>query len=140
LSQNGSLAEVLSNTLICWTPTAQAKATVGILLGFRFAQSFALLHTNLKPNNILSDIAHRIQITDLGSHERQSPFGFTSEDWTPKSDVRGFASVLFEITVGRSMNDDPGIPSDVPAYRDRSRGSPPKRSWRVLIQQKFHLL
>jgi hypothetical protein len=139
-SQNGSLAEVLSNAPIWWTPTAKAKAVVGIVLGLRFAHSFGLLHNNLKSNNILFDVDHRIQITDFGSNEQQFSFGLTGDDWTPKADVRGFASLLFEITVGRSMNDDPAIPSDIPAFvseiikAGRSRDSPPKRSFRDIFE------
>jgi hypothetical protein len=40
--------------------------------------------------------------------------GFSSEGWTPKRDIRGFVSVLFEIIVGRAPNDEADIPADVP--------------------------
>jgi hypothetical protein len=39
-----SLADVISNPPEWWTPTAKAKADVGIALGLRFAHGLRLLH------------------------------------------------------------------------------------------------
>jgi serine/threonine protein kinase len=67
-SKNGSLAEVLSNNPVWWTPTAKARTVAAMVFGLRFAHSFGLLHNKLNPNNILFDIDHRIQLTDFGSN------------------------------------------------------------------------
>jgi serine/threonine protein kinase len=58
----GSLADVLSNPPGSWTPTAKAKAVVGIALGLRFAHGLGLLHGAVKASNILFDADRRIQI------------------------------------------------------------------------------
>jgi hypothetical protein len=44
----GSLAEVLSDAPTWWTPTAKAKAIVGIALDLRFALGLGSLHGGLK--------------------------------------------------------------------------------------------
>jgi serine/threonine protein kinase len=51
----GSLADVLLNAPAWWTPTAKAKAVVGIALGLRFAHSLGLLHGAVKASNIVFD-------------------------------------------------------------------------------------
>jgi hypothetical protein len=40
-----------------------------------------------------------------GSDSRIGTGGFYGEGWTPKEDVRGFAMILFEIAVGRLVNE-----------------------------------
>jgi hypothetical protein len=106
----------------------------------RFGHSFKLLHNNLKSNTILFDIDYQIQITIFRSNKQQFPFRFPGEDWTPKADVLESVSLLFEVTVGRSMNDDPAIASEIPAFvsdiikAGRSWDSPPARSFRNIFE------
>jgi hypothetical protein len=50
----GSLADVLANRPAWWTPTAKAKAVVGIALALRFAHGLGLLHGAVKAANVFS--------------------------------------------------------------------------------------
>jgi serine/threonine protein kinase len=52
---DASLADVLSNPPAWWTPTAKAKAVVGIALGLRFVHALGLLHGAVKASNVLFD-------------------------------------------------------------------------------------
>jgi serine/threonine protein kinase len=113
-SDYGSLAEVLAGSPMWWTPTAKAKAIAGIVLGLRFAHSLGRIHGHLKANNILFDSDHRIQITDLLCGQAIS--GFSGKEWDPQTDIRGFASLLFEIVVGCPASDETNVPDDVPIF------------------------
>jgi serine/threonine protein kinase len=107
-TEGGSLAEILSVSPDWWTPTAKAKAVVGIVLGLRFAHSFGLIHSNLTTNNIFFDADHQVQITNFGliglegrdGKTRCGIGGFLDEGWTPEVDIHAFMSLLFEIVVG----------------------------------------
>jgi hypothetical protein len=61
----GSRADVLSNPPPWWTPTAKAKAVVGIALALRFAHGLGLLHAAAKAGTVLFDADRRIQIADF---------------------------------------------------------------------------
>jgi hypothetical protein len=82
----------------------------------------------------------QIQVMDFDSNEQQFAFGLSGEDWTLKTNVGRFASFLFEITVGHSMNDDPAIPWDTAAFISEiikagwSWDSPPKRLFRDIFE------
>jgi serine/threonine protein kinase len=107
----GSLAEALRASPLWWTPTMKSKTVVGIVLALRFAHSFGLIHGGLKPSNVLFDINHRVIVADFapirlqaGETEREARSrvgGFSGHDWTTRTDVWAFASLLFEIVVGR---------------------------------------
>jgi hypothetical protein len=116
-SKSPSLAEVLSDNPAWWTPTAKAKAVVGLVLGLRFAHSFGLIHGHLTTKNIVFDLDHRIQITDfLCGLSEQDICGFSDERWSPKADVCGFSSLLSAIVIGRPANEERFIPVDVPNF------------------------
>jgi serine/threonine protein kinase len=120
----GSLAEVISANPLWWTATTKAKAIAGIALGFRFAHSFGLLHGRLTTKNIYFDSDYQIKIADFGliglekceSEGLAHIGGFSDEGWTPETDVCGFASILFEIVVGRSPHCEASIPAYVPEF------------------------
>jgi hypothetical protein len=99
----GSLADVFLNPPAWWTPTAKAKAAVGIALGLRFAHGLGLLHGAVKAENVLFDADQRIQLADFSPIRLESGEvePFSGEGWAPAADVCGFASLLFEIVVGR---------------------------------------
>jgi hypothetical protein len=59
----GSLSEIISISPEWWTPTSQAKATVGFVLGLWFAHSLCLLHGYLIGNNVPFKEDEVIQIT-----------------------------------------------------------------------------
>jgi hypothetical protein len=112
-SESASLAEVLSAKPAWWTATAKAKA----VLGLRFTHSFGLIHGRLTADNVLFDSDHWIHITDFFCDlEAGELDGFSSEEWTAESDVRGFASLLFEIVVGRPPQGEVEIPTDLPWF------------------------
>jgi serine/threonine protein kinase len=100
----GSLADILLNPPAWWTPTATAKAVVGIALALRFAHGLGLLHGAVKAGNILFNADRRIQIADFSAIRLESgevePFSGT--EWTPAADVSAFASLLVEIATGAS--------------------------------------
>jgi hypothetical protein len=116
-SESASLREVISASPSWWTPTTKAKAIVGLVLALRFWHSLGLVQGRLTTNNIVFDSNHQIQITDLlcGLSSRDV-YGFSSEGWNPKRDIRGFVSILFEIIVGRPLNDETYITADVPMF------------------------
>jgi serine/threonine protein kinase len=118
-SESASLSEVIAANPAWWTPTAKAKAVAGLVLGLRFAHSFGLIHGCLTTKNILFDLNHHIQITDFLSNlplSERAICGFSKEGWNPDTDVRGFASLLFEIIVGRPASDEVSVPADVPMF------------------------
>jgi hypothetical protein len=41
---------------------------------------------------------------------------FLGPDWTPKGDVHAFASILFEIVVGRPATGETSLPANIPAF------------------------
>jgi hypothetical protein len=123
-SEGCSLEEIISTNPPWWTPTVKAKVIVGIVLCLRFAHSLGLLHGSLNLHNILFDSDHRIQISDFGlmqleAHGMESEATmkrFWGEGWTPKTDIRAFASILFEIVVGQSVKGESPILTDVPEF------------------------
>jgi serine/threonine protein kinase len=114
-SAGGSLSEVVSASPEWWTPTAKAKAIVGVVLSMRFAHSFGLLHGHLTANNVLFDDDGVIQICDFcvkslsevgGNSEAIAEVGgFSGENWRPYVDVRGFAELLSKIVIGGSSKE-----------------------------------
>jgi hypothetical protein len=65
-----------------------------------------LIHGHLTSKNVVFDVDHRIQITDFYPicrevwETKKDRGAFSGEEWSPDPDVRGFASILFEIIVG----------------------------------------
>jgi serine/threonine protein kinase len=131
-TEGNSLAEVISVNPVWWTATAKAKAVVGIVLGLRFAHSLGLIHGHLKSNNIIFDSDHQVQIEDfyrivqeVGDNEKDANVdvgGFSGNEWLPKTDVRGFGSILFEIVFGHPAklldvsSDQVIVRPDVPVF------------------------
>jgi serine/threonine protein kinase len=116
-SESESLSEVIATSPAWWTPTAKAKAVAGLVLGLRFAHSFGLIHGCLTTHNIVFDSDHHIQITDfLSNLSKRASCGFSKEGWNPDTDVRVFASLLFEIIVGRPASEEVSVPADVPTF------------------------
>jgi hypothetical protein len=85
-----------------------------------------LLHDHLTASNIVFDSDHCIQIVDFKSillevgeseGEEGPQLGSCSrEGWTPKKDVQAFASILFEIVVGRRAKGETSVPTNIPAF------------------------
>jgi hypothetical protein len=124
-SEGWSLAEVIFGNPEWWTSTVKAKIVAGIVLGLWFAHSFGLLHGCLTTNNILFDLDDGLQIVDFQpmlldvAEEGTQIGGFSGEGWSPETDVHAFASILFEIVVGRSADGETCAPSDIPAFVSR---------------------
>jgi serine/threonine protein kinase len=118
-----SLSEVVSMNPSWWTSTVKAKVIAGIVLGLRFAHSLGLIHGDLTANKIVFDSDHCIQIVEFKpielkvgeSEDEEEPQlgGFSRARWTPMMDVRGFASILFELVVGRPAKDEISVPRDI---------------------------
>jgi hypothetical protein len=110
-----SMSEVLSASPEWWTPTAKAKAIVGIVLSMRFAHSFGLLHGHLTLDNVLFDDNGVVQISDFfeksfseivsNSEAIAEVGGFSGEGWRPAADVRAFAELLSRIVIGDSAKE-----------------------------------
>jgi serine/threonine protein kinase len=100
-----SLADVLSSPPAWWTPTAKAKAVVGIALALRFAHGLGLLHGAVKAENVFFDADRRVQIADFSPIRLKTGAvePFSGEEWTPAGDICGFATLLSEIAVDRSQ-------------------------------------
>jgi serine/threonine protein kinase len=114
-SSGNSLSEVISASPEWWTPTAKAKAIVGIVLSMRFAHSFGLLHGHLAANNVFFDEDGLIQICDFcvksfseigcNSEVMAEVGGFSGGDWRPAGDVRAFAKLLSKIVISDSADE-----------------------------------
>jgi hypothetical protein len=122
----GSLAEVVSSNPVWWTPTAKAKAVVGIALALRFAHALGLLHGSLNSGNIHFDGGGQIQIADFRPMRRDGGFSGDVEMWSPQADVSAFAMLLFLIVSGCPLPSPPPsagaavgemmLPLDVPVF------------------------
>jgi hypothetical protein len=85
-----------------------------------------LFHGHLTGNNILFDSDHCIQIVDfrpirleIGENENEEGTelgGFSGEGGRPEQDIQAFASILFEIVVGRPATGETSIPANIPAF------------------------
>jgi serine/threonine protein kinase len=116
-SESLVLVDIIRASPAWWTPTAKAKSVAGLVLGLRFVHSLGLIHGCLTTNSVLFDSNHCIQITDFLKDLSQNGLsGFSSEEWNPETDIRGFMSILFEIVVGRPANDETDIPAEVPKF------------------------
>jgi hypothetical protein len=125
-----SLAQVLSIHPVWLTSTVKAKMIAGIVLGLRFVHSLGLIHGHLTTNNILFDSNNLIQIVDFrpiilkgGKIEGESESDaetqvgiFSEEEWRQKRDIEAFASILFEILVGRPAGSETSVPTDIPSF------------------------
>jgi serine/threonine protein kinase len=96
-----SLSAIISASPEWWTPTAKAKAIVGIVLGLRFGHSLGLLHGNLTGDNISFNEDGMIQISDFCLNDLRDWMGevggFSGANWSPKADVQAFSRILSEI-------------------------------------------
>jgi serine/threonine protein kinase len=154
-----SLSEILSTSPNWWTPTAKAKAVVGLVLGLRFVHSLGLLHGHVTGNNVFLDEDGVIQITDFCTNSSSSLEGhqsaktdiggFSGESWTQKADVQAFAGILSEIVASASAGPDfdgPRVPSFVSEIIERGqcRDSKTLESfpdiWRILKMHKFKII
>jgi serine/threonine protein kinase len=133
-AENKSLKDVLEKVrseirLGFWNPTGKGIMICGIVLGMRFVHSRGIIHSDLKPSNILVNGEGRALIGDFGASRAIVP------DWTPtptgtvyyaapemleegencttKSDVFQFGLVLYEILVEQPVFDSSQRPFDV---------------------------
>jgi hypothetical protein len=113
---DNSLSRVISASPLWWTPTAKAKAIVGLAFALHFVHGFGFVHGSLTTTNVFFNEDGVIQITDFGqkvlgdlasndSAER-SVGGFCGERWTPKVDIQAFTTILSEIVVGTASEED----------------------------------
>jgi tRNA A-37 threonylcarbamoyl transferase component Bud32 len=120
-----SLSQVVFISPEWWTPTAKAKAVVGVLLGLRFAQSLGLVHGNLTGNNVFVTEEGMIQISDFSL---QNLFNAKSDDWIEMdfydfsrenfmatADVGAFARLLSDIVFGATCNGS-GQAGEIPSF------------------------
>jgi hypothetical protein len=87
-----------------------------------------LVHGSLTASNILFDSDHCVQIVDfqpigLVVCESESEgeevtilAGFSGQRWIPQMDISRFASILFEIVVGRPANGETSVPTNIPDF------------------------
>jgi serine/threonine protein kinase len=111
-SGDNSLSKVISTSPAWWTPTAKAKAIVGLVLGLRFAHSLGAFHGHLTVNNIHLNEDRIIHICDFcmnvsGEFECDQGWmlnveGISKGNWMPKVDVQAFVGLLSEIAVDSS--------------------------------------
>jgi serine/threonine protein kinase len=120
------LTDVLSIRPSWWTSTVKAKIIAGIVLGLRFAHSLGLVHGHLSGSNIVLDSDHCIQIVDFqlirfildeGQTAKELQLGsFLRKGWTQRTDIYAFASILFEIVVGRPAKGEASVPTSIPSF------------------------
>jgi hypothetical protein len=76
-----------------------------------------LIHGCFTTRNLVFDLNHRIQMTDfLSNLSERAKREFSNEGWNPATDVPGFASLLFQIIVGRPASDEVSVPADLPMF------------------------
>jgi hypothetical protein len=117
-----NLVEVETTKPGWWTPTAKAKAVVGIALALRFAHGFGLIHGGLNARNIVFDSGGIVQIADLNPIGLEKCefepkwFWFSEEEWSPMEDIFGFSALLFEIVIGGPVNRETICRVEVPPF------------------------
>jgi hypothetical protein len=82
-SESELLFEVIEASPRWRTPTAKAKAVAGLVLGLRFVHSLGLIHGCFTTTKIVSDLNHRIQITDSLSRLSRNGLSDFSRDGYP---------------------------------------------------------
>jgi hypothetical protein len=82
-----SLADVFLNRPAWWTPTAKAKAVVGIGLAIRFAHGLGLPHGKVKADKVLFDADRRIQSLNFSAMEGGDVEPFSREKESRAPDV-----------------------------------------------------
>jgi hypothetical protein len=126
MSRRGSsLLQVVSSSPEWWTPTAKAKAVVGLVLGLRFAHSFGQVHGHLTENDIDLDENGMIEIKDFcmnDLYEFESDKGgmvdlggFSRESWKPNADIQAFSRILSAIVFETFACQD-GRDRDIPLF------------------------
>jgi hypothetical protein len=110
------LSEVISVNPVWLTPTAKAKAIVGLVLGLRFWHSLGLMHGHLASNNVRFGSDHRIEINANDGIRLHG--GVWDEGWTPKADLCGFSWIFYAIIVGHSVRTSTEVTfsRDVPTF------------------------
>jgi hypothetical protein len=121
----GTLADVISAKPGWWTPTAKAKAVVGIALALRFAHGFVLLHGGVKASAVVFDADGRLQIGDFSGIRLESGDvdPFFGDEWSPMGDISAFSVLVFEIVVGEPL---PRRTKTGEQERQREREWPPQ--------------
>jgi hypothetical protein len=156
---SGSLSQIISVSPEWWTPTAQAKAIVGFVLGLRFGHGLGLLHGHLTVNNVLLNENGVIQITYFCLNRLMKPEwnsgGMVDVGWffgeccMPTSDVRVFAKIVSEITMGGSRVEGarrPYVPGFVVEIIERGLSSDSRRAdsfveiFEILKQNHFEII
>jgi hypothetical protein len=68
--------------------------------------------------------------------------GFSRERWNPETDIRGFASVLFDILVACPVIDGVNVPANIPRFVSEMIRTRFSREWRRLssCQDIFEIL
>jgi serine/threonine protein kinase len=156
--QSGTLAEVITAPPPWWTPTAKAKAAVGIALSLRFAHGLGLLHGRLTAENVFFEADGCIQILDFGAARLAAPGagGFYGEGWSPAVDTAAFAAILAAIVdIHRAPQSSaakcktagaPAVPAFVSALIEEGLSAAPEkkpsfvRICAVLKQNGFRIL
>jgi serine/threonine protein kinase len=120
-----SLSKVVLRSPEWWTPTAKAKAVVGVLLGLRFAHSLGLVHGHLTGKNVFITEEGMIQISDFSLHKLFNEendqwmamdfYDFSRESIMATADVGAFARLLSEIVLGASC-DGSGHAGEIPSF------------------------
>jgi hypothetical protein len=118
--ENCSLLSVFSVDRIWLTSTVETKAVTGIVVGHRFVDSHGLLDRNSTGNDILVERDHWIQIVyfhlihlEMSESENESTKethnSGSSEERKPGRAIQAFASILFELVVGRRAKGETSI-------------------------------
>jgi serine/threonine protein kinase len=100
-----------------WTHKNVSCMIVGLVLGMKYLHSKNIIHSNLKPSNLLIDKNYRLQICDfyygifedfgteipVNTQAYIAPECLYSHCTTEKSDVFSFGLILYEFLVGESV-------------------------------------
>jgi serine/threonine protein kinase len=122
---SGSLSKIVITSPEWWTPTAKAKAVVGLLLGLRFVHSFGLLHGHLTGDNVYFTEEGMIQISDFSLHNLFNQEGdrlaetdfddFLVDNFRPEADIHAFTRIFSEIVFGASCQRG-GHAGEIPSF------------------------
>src|SRR5439155_11317305 len=114
LVEGGDLARRLAAGPVAWRDALGWTAEAGDAIGYAHAQG--VVHCDLKPSNVLLDLAGRVRVTDFGlartlaeparlaggtpgfmAPEQCRPDGVVS----PRTDVHGLGALLYALLIGR---------------------------------------
>lgn len=115
-AEGGTLQTVINTQPNEWNHTRKAICILEIVLGMKYLHSLGIIHRNLKPSNIICSERLHFKISDfsdstfydnscqltkgIGSMMYMSPEVLSGQNYTEKTDVYSFGTILYYLLSG----------------------------------------